>query len=260
MTTMAEAARPPRAGARPLSRQEVLRTALDYVDRHGLAALSMHKLGAALGVRAMSLYKYVDGKDDLLDGIVELLWIEIQADPPAADWREAVRQLAGSLRDLVHRHPHAAPLLTSRQGLLEHPLLICQAVLRLMRDDGVPEQSGVALLRTVFPYGIGYALAELSLPPPPAPGPCHEISLIREVTRLLSAQASDDLVRTALLVCGGCDTASQFQVGVDLMIRGLDADLHAPSAGRPRNDDPQALHATVIPPCPPRPPGRQDAG
>jgi AcrR family transcriptional regulator len=222
-----------RPGQPPLSRQQVLRAALDYVDRHGLAALSMHKLGAALGVRAMSLYKYVAGKDDLLDGIVELMWEEIRTDPPATDWRGAVRQLAGSLRDLVHRHPSAAPLLSSRQGLLEQPLLICQSVLRLMRDGGVPEQPGVALLRTVFPYGIGYALAELSLPAPPAPGPCQEISLIRDVARLLPEQASDDLVRTALLVCGDCDAASQFHIGVDLMIRGLDACLPAVPACPP---------------------------
>jgi hypothetical protein len=102
-----------------------------------------------------------------------------------------------------------------------------------MRDDGVPEQHGVALLRTVFPYGIGYALAELSLPAPPAPGPCQEISLIRDVARLLPEQASDDLVRTALLVCGDCDAASQFHIGVDLMIRGLDACLPATSACPP---------------------------
>ena len=62
----------------------------------------------------MSLYKHVAGKDDLLDGIVVLLWAEIPADPAPGDWREAIRQLAGSLRDLVHRHPAAAPLLTSR--------------------------------------------------------------------------------------------------------------------------------------------------
>src|SRR5436190_11338189 len=201
----------------PLTRQQVLQAALDYVDQHGLEALSMHKLGAALGVKAMSLYKHVADKDDLLDGIVALLWAEIPADPPPGDWREGVRQLAGSLRDLVHRHPSAAPLLTSRQGLQEHPLRVCQGVLRVMREGGVPERCAVALLRTVFPYGIGFALAELSLPAPPPPGPDSEIALIRQVTGLLSAQAPDELVRTALLVCGDYDMTSQFHIGVDLM-------------------------------------------
>lgn len=226
MTMSAQSQRPARP---PLSRRQVLRAALNLIDQHGLDALSMHKLGAELGVKAMSLYKHVADKDDLLDGIVDLLWDELPAEPPASagdsDWREAVRQLAAALRDLVHRHPHAAPLLYSRQELQERPLRIAHGVLRLMRNDGVPEQCAVALLRTVFPYGIGYALAELSLPPPPPPGPDREIALIRQVAAMLSPQASDELVRTALLVCGDCDMTAQFRIGVDLMIRGLDAYL-----------------------------------
>jgi AcrR family transcriptional regulator len=222
MTMTAQSERPARE---PLSRQRVLRAALDYVDQHGLEALSMHKLGAELGVKAMSLYKHVADKDDLIDGIVGLLWDELPAEPAAGDWREAIRQLAASLRDLVHRHPHAAPLLMSRQEIRERPLRIAHGVLRLMRNDGVPEQCAVALLRTVFPYGIGYALAELSLPPPPPPGPDSEITLIRQVSGMLSPDAPDGLVRTALLVCGNCDMTAQFRIGVDLMIHGLDAYL-----------------------------------
>jgi AcrR family transcriptional regulator len=222
MTTTAQSQRPARP---PLSRQQVLQAALDYVDQHGLDALSMHKLGAELGVKAMSLYKHVADKDAILDGIVELLWDEIPDQPPAGDWREAIRQLAAALRDLVHRHPHAATLLYSRQELQERPLRIAHGILRLMRNGGVPEECAVALLRTVFPYGIGYALAELSLPPPPPPGPDSQIALIRQVSGMLSPEAPDELVRTALLVCGDCDMTAQFRIGVDLMIRGLDAYL-----------------------------------
>jgi AcrR family transcriptional regulator len=222
MTMTAHREQPARA---PLSRQQVLRAALDYVDQHGLDALSMHKLGAELGVKAMSLYKHVADKDDILDGMVGLLWDELPTEPPTGDWRQAIHQLAAALRDLVHRHPHAAPLLTSRQEIREHPLRIAHGVLRLMRTGGVPEHCAVALLRTVFPYGIGYALAELSLPPPPPPGPDREIALIRQVSGMLSPDASDELVRTALLVCGDCDMTTQFRIGVDLMIRGLDAYL-----------------------------------
>jgi AcrR family transcriptional regulator len=203
----------------------VLRAALDYVDQHGLEALSMHKLGAELGVKAMSLYKHVTDKDDLLRGIVDLLWDELPTDPGTVDWREAVRQLAAALRDLVHRHPHAASLLYSRPEVQERPLRIAHGVLCLMREGGVPEECAVALLRTVFPYGIGFALAELSLPPPPPPGPDREIALIRQVSGMLSHDASDGLVRTALLVCGDCDMTAQFRIGIDLMIRGLDAYL-----------------------------------
>ena len=224
MTTAIRKPASTEAGERrtPLSRQLILRGALEYVDEHGLESLSMHKLAASLGIRAMSLYKHVESKDDLLGGIVELMWSEVPADHATDDWRKVIRQIAESLRDLVHRHPKAASLLTTRQSLLEHPLLICQSALKAMRDAGVPEECAVTLLRVVFPYGIGYALAELSLPAAPE-SPCGDIALVRKVVEVLPSHCSDDLVRTALLICGDCNLADQFHVGVDLMLRGLTA-------------------------------------
>lgn len=209
----------------PLSRGQVLRGAVRYVDEHGLTALSMHKLGAALGVKAMSLYKHVANKDDLLDGVVDELWTEISVEPATGDWRAAVRELAAALRSLVHRHPHAGPLLTSRQVLPEHALRICDAHLRVMRASGVPDICAVGLLRTTVTYGIGYALAELSCFQPRVEADDDEIARLRRITALLPPDASDDLVRTALLMCGDCDMATQFEIGIDLMIRGLDAYL-----------------------------------
>ncbi|HEX3590473.1 MAG TPA: TetR/AcrR family transcriptional regulator C-terminal domain-containing protein [Pseudonocardiaceae bacterium] len=219
-----------------LSREQVLAGAVRYVDEHGLNALSMHKLGAALGVKGMSLYKHVASKDDLLDGIVELLWTEVPTDPPAGDWRDTIRHLATALRELVHRHPHAAPLLTSRQTIQERPLRICDAQLRVMRESGVPEQCAVALLRTVLVYGVGYGLAELSMPQPADQDTEDDVTRVRRVSNLLAPHASDDLVRTALLVCDGCDMTAQFDIGLDLMIRGLDAyldTLRTPTAAVP---------------------------
>jgi AcrR family transcriptional regulator len=219
-------------GRATLSRQLILRGALGYVDEHGLESLSMHKLAASLGVRAMSLYKYVESKDDLLGGVVELMWSEVPT-AHADDWRTVIRQIAESLRDLVYRHPKAAPLLTTRQSLLEHPLLICQSALKAMRDGGVPEECAVTLLRVVFPYAIGYALAELSLPTAPGEAPCGDIALVRRVVGMLPSHCSDDLVRTALLLCGDCNLGDQFHVGVDLMVRGLTAYLDSPAVEGP---------------------------
>jgi hypothetical protein len=91
----------------------------------------------------------------------------------------------------------------------------------------------VALLRTVFPYGIGYALAELAIPQPCAVG--DEIGRIRRMSDLLSPQAPDDLVRTALLLCGDCDLTAEFGIGLDLMIRGLDAYLATLNTGTDRD-------------------------
>src|SRR5260370_3472015 len=92
-----------------LTRDRVLQAALEFTDAHGLAELSMPKLGAKLGVKGMSLYSHVDSKDALLDGIVEILSAE--AEMPAAaglDWRDAPRRLARPLRAGV-RPPPAPP-------------------------------------------------------------------------------------------------------------------------------------------------------
>jgi AcrR family transcriptional regulator len=206
----------------------VLEAAFAYADRNGLEALSTHKLGVQLGVKAMSLYNHVKDKDDVLFGLVELLWSEVRADSPIpGDWRSATRRLGPSLRAVVHRHPHVAPLVMSRQLMPEPALEVCETYLQAMRDGAVHEECAVALLRTVFAYGFGHALAELScLPGGPADGSgCDDLSRLRRVTALVPAQVSDHLVRVALKVCGDCDMGAQFDIGLDLMIRGLDAYL-----------------------------------
>lgn len=212
---------------RTLNRQRVLEAALAHADRHGLEALSMHKLGAELGVKAMSLYNHVKDKDDVLDGLVELLWSEVVAETPTGDWRSAMRHLAMSLRAVVRRHPHVASLIMSRALMPEPALEVCETYLQVMREGGVPEQCAVAFLRTVFAYGFGHALAELScLPGGPADGSdCDELARLRRVTAMVPAHAPDHLVRVALKVCGDCDMGTQFAIGLDLMIRGLDAYL-----------------------------------
>ena len=231
MSTPAPPVVTPKGPVRPtLNRQRVLEAALAYADRHGLEALSMHKLGVELGVKAMSLYNHVEDKDGVLDGLVELLWSEVAADiPTPGDWRSAMRHLAMSLRAVVHRHPHVAPLVMSRQLMPQLALEVCETYLEMMRQGGVPEEYAVALLRAVFAYGFGHALAELScLPSGPAAGSdCDDLARLRRVTAMVPAHVPDRLVRVALKVCGDCDMGAQFAIGLDLMIRGLDVYLQS---------------------------------
>ncbi len=101
----------------PLSRERIAVAALAYIDEHGVDALSMRKLGAILGVEAMSLYNHVDNKEDLLTATSNLLFEEILAayDPdPAATWQTDLATLATSFRKVAHRHPHALPLMTEQ--------------------------------------------------------------------------------------------------------------------------------------------------
>lgn len=215
-----------RPQAAPLTRARVLEAALDYVDEHGLEALSMHKLGARLGVQAMSLYSHVRNKGEVLDGIVEVLWSEAGAHyAPAADWPSATRSFARLLYDLVHRHPSAAPLLMSRQVLPESALRVCESYLRVLHEGGVPPECATPLVRTLLGYGFGYGLAELSCFLPSGDDTEDEVRRIRRIGALLPAHAPDSLVRVAVQVCGGCDPGTDFDTGVELMVRGLQASL-----------------------------------
>jgi len=200
-----------------LSRQRVLQAALEFVDAHGLAELSMHKLGAELGVRGMSLYSHVDSKDTLLDGIVTVMWEELEVPPGGStDWRGALASFAHALRALIHRHPHAAPLLISRPIMSTYHLEVLDAHLRVLRDDGFTDERAVEVLRTVEAYALGYALLEVSyLTPQPARGE-DDLERFRRVAAMAPADTPDHLLRLGIQFCGGCDMNHPFDLRVQL--------------------------------------------
>jgi AcrR family transcriptional regulator len=92
----------------------VLQAALAYADTHGIASLSMRKLGEVLQVEAMSLYKHVANKDAILDGIVDLVAAEMQAPATGGDWKAEMRRRAQSMHAVLMRHPWATMLIVSR--------------------------------------------------------------------------------------------------------------------------------------------------
>ena len=114
MASQATAGAEPRV---PLSRDRVLRAAIDLADESGIDALSMRKLGQALGVEAMSLYNHVASKDDILNGIVDIVEGEIALPSSlGANWKSALRTTAISAHDVFEQHPWAASLTLSSTG------------------------------------------------------------------------------------------------------------------------------------------------
>src|SRR6478609_7799980 len=99
----------------PLTRELVLQTALRIADQGGLGSLSMRKLGQELGVEAMAVYYHFANKDEVLDGIVDLVFAEIDLPVAGAPWKAAMRQRAISLRDVLARHRWAIGMMESRQ-------------------------------------------------------------------------------------------------------------------------------------------------
>jgi AcrR family transcriptional regulator len=114
----------------------VLRAAIDLVDEAGIESLSMRKLAQGLGVEAMSLYNHVVNKDDILNGIVDIVEGDIDLPSPGADWKSALRRTAMSANDVFSRHPWAASLTLSSTGTRPARWRYMNALLGCLRQAG----------------------------------------------------------------------------------------------------------------------------
>ena len=161
---MAPPRKPPAGRRLPLSRERVLRAGVSYADKHGIGVLSMRKLGQALGVEAMSLYNHVANKDELLDGMVDLVFAEIELPAPGDEWKTAMRQRAVSARKALSRHPWAIALMSTRTSPGPATLRHHDAVIGSLRAAGF----SVALTAHAFSaldcYVYGFALQQATLP------------------------------------------------------------------------------------------------
>src|SRR5262249_17723332 len=140
----------------PLSRSRIIAAALRYVEEHGLAALSMHRLGAELGVKGMSLYKHVADKDDVLNGTLDPPWSGFEREfEPGPDWRTSVFSFATGLRAFIQRHSDAAPLLINRPMVPEAALRVVRPLIAAPAHGRPSEERVVSVLRTVMLYILG---------------------------------------------------------------------------------------------------------
>ncbi|WP_327319414.1 TetR/AcrR family transcriptional regulator [Streptomyces sp. NBC_01235] len=196
-----------------LSRERVLASALELVDREGLSALSMRRLGAELGVEAMALYRYAASKDALLDGLVEALYLELEerlaaepepeasaaaaADAPA--WRTGLHRVARTMYDVCLTHPQAVPLLATRMlavPLAQRPAAVLrnhERLLALLLEAGFDEATTAAVFRAFTAWLLGYVSVELQpmVDNPEEPDPAFRLGLHRmspqELPRLRQA-------------------------------------------------------------------------
>jgi AcrR family transcriptional regulator len=147
-----------------LSRERVLRAAIAHADAGGLEALSMRKLADELGVAPMALYRHVANKDDLLDGMVDVVFGEVYLPPSGPDWRTAMRQRAISLRDVLGRHRWAIGLMESRTHPGPANLRHHDAVLGSLRAGGFDIALAAHAYSLLDSYIYGFALTKMNLP------------------------------------------------------------------------------------------------
>src|SRR2546428_10406381 len=196
-----------------LSRERIVAAAVSLIDTEGLDALSMRRLGHALDVEAMSLYRHFPSKGALLEAVVARLLAELPVPAPtAARWQDAFRALARAYRVLLTRHPNAIPLLATLELSNPGSLAVAGAVMALFSAAGFDPRTSLYVVATGESFVIGFAyweagtanLREGRSAPPPIP-PRANSDLVEHLNELTEP---------------GCDKA--FEFGLDVLVAGLE--------------------------------------
>jgi len=199
----------------------VLRAAIAFADEKGIESLSMRKLGQQLGVEAMSLYKHVANKDDMLDGMVDVVFSEIDLPSSGIHWKEAMRQRAFSAREALARHHWAIGLTESRMKPGPANLRHHDSVLGCLREEGFTIEMALHAYSALDSYIYGFALQERGLP-------FETPDQVAEVSEMMLARfpAGDYPYLTEAMVehvgKPGYDFADEFEFGLDLILDGLE--------------------------------------
>jgi AcrR family transcriptional regulator len=215
---MATQPKPRSRRRRPLSRDRVLRAAIELADEGGIESLTMRKLGEELRVKAMSLYNHVANKDDIVDGIVDLVFSEIDLPASGADWKTALRQRAISLRDVLLRHRWAIGLMESRRKPGPANLRHHDAVIGSLRSAGLDMPTIAHAYSLLDSYVYGFALFTMNLPFDPS----EEVAELGQgILRAFPVNAYPNLVAYISAMRPGYNYGDEFEYGLDLILDGL---------------------------------------
>ncbi|MEV6196545.1 TetR/AcrR family transcriptional regulator [Streptomyces sp. NPDC051920] len=203
-----------------LTRQRVLHAAVELANAGGLETLSMRKLGEAVGVEAMSLYNHVANKEDLLDGMIDLVFGEVELPTPGDDWRQPMRQRAISMRHVLSRHRWAIGLMESRSTPGPATLRHHDAVLGCLRQSGFSLTLTAHAVSLLDSYIYGFALQEKTLP---FDTPQETAELADSIMSGFGDGQYPYLteIATAHVMRPGYAYGDEFEFGLDLILDGL---------------------------------------
>jgi AcrR family transcriptional regulator len=212
-----------------LSRERVLQGAVAVADAGGITALTIRSLAAQLGAKPMSVYYHVANKDEILDGIVDVVFSEIDLPHVGGDWRTEMTRRAHSARRVLRLHPWATPLLESRISPGPASLRHHDAVLGTLRAAGFPRALTAHAYALLDAYIYGFALQESSLP---FEGPDGVGEVAEPILRLMSTGDYPHLVEmaTSYYTRPGYDFGDEFDFGLNLVLDAL-AERLAASGG-----------------------------
>ena len=219
-----------------LSRDRVLAGAITVADAGGIGALTIRTLAQELGAKPMSVYHYVANKDEIIDGIVDLVYAEIDLPVPGGDWRTEMRRRANSARRVLANHPWATPLLQSRLNPGPATLRHHNAFIATLRAAGFSVELTAHAFALIDSYVFGFALSENALP---IHGPDSVADTAASMMHFFDAEAYPALLEFTMehIMRPDYDFGEEFEYGLDLILDGLARSLPdnggAPRARRP---------------------------
>lgn len=210
-----------------LTPERVFQGAVALADASGVAALTIRRLAAELGVKPMTIYHHVPSKEAIVDGMVSLVFGEIDLPPTDLDWKKAIRQRCTSAREVLARHPWAAPLMESRTTPGPATLRHHDAVLGCLRGGGLSVEMAGHAYALIDAFVYGFSLQEASLP---ATGGEELADLAESISAAMPIGEYPHLVEftTKHVLQPGYDFAHEFDFGLDLILEGLDQAARRP--------------------------------
>jgi AcrR family transcriptional regulator len=206
-------------GRTPLSRDQVLRAAIVMADEGGLDSVSMRMLGRALQVEAMSLYKHVANKDDILDGIADLVMAEFEVPSRDGDWKAAIGRGAISAHQVLLRHPWASSLIESRRSAGPARLRYLDAVIGVLAAAGFPMPIVIRAIMALDSHTYGFVLQEMAWSFDTENAP----EVAAAFARGLPAGEHPNVLAMAEMTATAPGGASvDFEFGLDLILDGLE--------------------------------------
>ncbi|MGD1906894.1 MAG: TetR/AcrR family transcriptional regulator C-terminal domain-containing protein [Leptolyngbyaceae cyanobacterium] len=202
-----------------LSRDRVLQSAIQLADQAGITSLSMRKLAEGLGVKAMSLYNHVANKDDLLDGMVDIVTSEIELPSLEIAWKTAMQRRATSAHTVLMRHPWATMAMVSRVNVGPAMLRYVDATLGCLVNAGFSFEMADHAWNAIDSHIYGFTLQALNFP--------FEAKDYADVAKSYVAMIPEDQYPylnplTQQVMTGRYDGLHDFAFGLELILEGLD--------------------------------------
>ena len=206
----------------PVNRERTLEVALAVADREGIDAVTMRRLARELGVEAASLNHHVQGKDQILDGLVDVVAAEIELPKPSTDWLEAVSQRAHHTRAGLLRHPWAISLMASRTSPGPATLGLLEAGIRCFREGGFSIPMAAHAISTVDSYVHGFVLQEVNLP---FRGEAELAAMTEAIMETFPASQFPYLFEMTIehVLQPGYDYGNEFESGLMVVLNGVAA-------------------------------------